>query len=104
MIYIPQQFQNSEYFSYHNNIITAMENCHQSSCTCTDIYLDFDYNYSQNYLCNMNNFEILDNSEITTDIYYRHDLPQILFIWLILTIVCIICPLVVISRMFKRFR
>ena len=104
MIYVPEQFKDSQYFSYHDNIITAFNSCQNSSCDCTDIYLDFDYNSSQNYLCDMNNFVLLDNSSITTELYYRHDLPQIFFIWLVLVFVCICCPLIIMSRMFKRFK
>lgn len=103
MIYVPEQFKDFQFFSYHDNIITAFNSCENSSCTCTDIYLDFDYNSSQNYLCNMNNFVLLENPQITSEVYYRHDLPQIFFIWVVLLIVCIICPLLVVSRMFKRF-
>ena len=103
MIYVPEQFKDSQYYSYNDNVITVFDSCENSSCSCTDIYIDFDYNYSQNYLCDMNNFVLLDNPQITSEVYYRHDFPQISFIWLVLLFVCIVCPLLIVSRMFKRF-
>lgn len=59
-----------------------------------DSYESFSY-YSKLPVC-------LDTSVLTSDVYYRHDFDKILIIFTILVIFCIIMPLKIFSRLFKR--
>mgnify|MGYP003310897042 CR=1 FL=1 len=45
----------------------------------------------------------LDNSSITSDYYYRNDLPDILFVFLVLSLFGIYIPLKIFMRLFRRF-
>lgn len=71
-----------------------------------------DYFYNSNYLYqdgeqSFGNYSVLpvclDNSVITTDFYYRNDLPSILFIFFIFSLFCIYIPLKLFMRLFRRF-
>lgn len=44
----------------------------------------------------------LDSSVLTNDVYYRLDLDKILVIFMVLVIICIIFPLKVFGRFYKR--
>lgn len=44
----------------------------------------------------------LDKSNLTTDVYYRLDLDKILVCFIILAIFCILMPLKVFSKLFRR--
>lgn len=46
----------------------------------------------------------ISSSRITTDIYYRNDLPYILIIFMILAFCCFVVPWKIFSRMFRRYQ
>lgn len=60
----------------------------------TDGFQSFSY-YSALPVC-------LDKSNLTTDVYYRHDIDKILVIFTILVIFGISLPLKIFSKLFKR--
>ena len=46
----------------------------------------------------------ISSDRITTDVYYRNDLPQILIIFMIMVIVCFLVPWKIFVRMFRRYQ
>lgn len=71
-----------------------------------------DYYYNSNYLYNdgVQSFSqyatlptCLDNNNVTTNVYYRNDLPDILIIFMVLCIFGIYIPLKIFMRLFRRF-
>lgn len=46
----------------------------------------------------------ISSSRITTDVYYRNDLPYILIIFMILAFCCFVVPLKIFTRMFRRYQ
>lgn len=70
-----------------------------------------DYYYTANYLYqdgkqSFSNYSTLpiclDNSNLTTDFYYRNDFPDILQMFLIISIFCFYIPFKVFFRLFRR--
>ena len=101
--YIPSELINSDnLYSYKDNIITVYSNCENNNCTCNDVYVKFDYNYSEDYSCTSNSIHEI-NGIATNEIYYRYDFWNILFIFLCLCFIIIYCPLHIVGRFFKRF-
>lgn len=45
----------------------------------------------------------ISSSAITTDFYYRNDMPQILVIFIILSIFIFLIPIKIFGRLFRRF-
>ena len=71
-----------------------------------------DFYYNSNYLYNDGTQSFsqyttlpvcLDNNSITSDYYYRNDLPDILFVFLVLSLFGIYIPLKIFMRLFRRF-
>lgn len=70
-----------------------------------------DYYYNSNYLFNdgVQSFTgyttlptCLDNSNLSSDVYYRNDFDKILVIFIILCFFCFYIPLKVVIRFFKK--
>ena len=72
-----------------------------------------DYFYNSNYLYqdgeqSFGNYSVLpvclDNSVLTTDVYYRNDFDSILIIFLIMCIFCFLIPLKLFLRFIRRLQ
>ena len=72
-----------------------------------------DYYYNSNYLFqdgiqSFSNYTILpvclDTNLLTNDFYYRNDFPNILIMFLILSILCFYIPVKVFSRLIRRLQ
>ncbi|MDD4706418.1 MAG: hypothetical protein PHS24_04330 [Bacilli bacterium] len=69
-----------------------------------------DYFVNSHYLYRDNNetlttvINCLSGEQLTNDWYYRNDLADILIIITVFCVFCFYIPLVVFSRLFKRFR
>lgn len=46
----------------------------------------------------------ISSSAITTDFYYRNDMPQILVMFIILSIFVFLIPIKIFTRLFRRFQ
>lgn len=103
MIYVPQQLINeNNFYSYNNNVLTVYSECNDNNCVCNDVYINYDYNISDNYICSKDSIIML-SSIPTSDYYYRQDFWTILFIFLVFCFIIIYCPIKIILRFFKRF-
>lgn len=109
MIYVPDKENYACYVVQSEDIIRAYKNFPTYNTN-----VDFrDYYFNSNYLYRDGNQQFgsystlpicLDNSIITSDIYYRNDFDKILIIFIIITIIGIIIPLKIFSKLFKRGR
>ena len=108
MIYVPD-IENYKCFVVRND--TTIRAYKEVPTNNTDI--DYrDYYYSSNYLYQdgTQSFSTyttlpvcLDNDLLTTNPYYRTDLDSILIIFTIMCIFCLLIPLKVFMRLFRRF-
>lgn len=105
MFYVPSNFINeNNYYSYiaNHDTLIVYQNCVNNSCDCNDIYIDYDYNYSQTYNCTLTHDSLL-NGVPTDNYYYRKDFWIILFIFLVFCFVILYVPIKIFLRFFKRF-
>ena len=103
MIFVPSELINeNNFYSYHDNTLTVYSECINDNCVCNDVYIDYDYNISESYVCSKDTVVMLSSSP-TSDFYYRQDFWSILFIFLTFCFVIIYCPLKILLRFFKRF-
>lgn len=74
--------------------------------TYTDYYINNHYitNTGTSYIGNNFNYNCINESRFTTDIYYRNDIVQVLIYVLILTFVMVYIPFKILGRFFKRWR
>lgn len=77
---------------------------HYSNVTYTDYYINNHYFEitGTTYFGEYSDINVCQNLDITTDYFYRNDLPDILFIFSVFTIFCVIIPVYLISKIFKR--
>ena len=109
MIYVPD-LENYQCFVVRNDsTIRAYKNIPQNNM---DIEYR-DYYYTSNYLYQdgVQSFGsystlpiCLDNSNLTSSVYYRNDFDSILVIFLIMCIFCFYLPLKIFVRLFRRFQ
>lgn len=109
MIYVPD-LENYQCFVVRNDsTIRAYKNIPQNNM---DIEYR-DYYYTSNYLYQdgVQSFGAystlpicLDNSNLTSSVYYRNDFDSILVIFLIMCIFCFYLPLKIFVRLFRRFQ
>lgn len=83
--------------------IKIFKDCNNNQCTCVNVYPQFDYLKTENYICDNTNIIKIPASTFTDNIYYRIDFPSILFIFLVFCFVIIFCPLKILFRFFRRF-
>lgn len=104
MTYLPTEQINEEYFySINNDTITIFKNCNNSECQCNDVYSNINYLTSQNYTCTLQNHNFIDYSSFTDNLYYRLDFDKIMIIFYLMAFFIIYCPIVIITRFFRRF-
>lgn len=110
MIYVPNYDTNNCAIIKDDTTIRVYDNRPQNT---NENYSYTDYFYNSHYynisgVQSFENVELLptciSNDNITTDFYYRNDLAQILLIFLIMFIFCILIPIKICIRFFRRFQ
>lgn len=109
MLYVPNSDQYKCFVVQNEETIRAYETVpsNNSSVAYTDYYVNSHYmsksgiqqfsNYSQIPTC-------LNSNDITSNIYYRNDLPDILIVFTIFCIFCFVLPLKIFVRLFRRYQ
>lgn len=108
MIYVPDYVSTNCAYILNNDVIRVYESVptYNTSIAYKDYYFknSYMYNTGTTSFGTYSNLPVCISSErITTDIYYRNDLPQILFIFIVFTLICIVLPLKIFGRMFRRY-
>lgn len=108
MIYVPNYESGNCAYIYNSDILRVYDTVpeHNTTVNYKDYYIHYDYNYNEG-TTNFTQYSTLpvciSSDRITTDVYYRVDIMQILVIFLILTLVCFYSPWKIFSRMFRRY-
>lgn len=109
MIYVPEYNNDNCAYIYNSDIIRVYDNkpSHNTTISYKDYYIKSSYIYNEGSTT-FSNYSILpvcvDSSRITTDVYYRNDFPQIMFIFLALSFVCFVVPWKIFLRLFRRYQ
>lgn len=107
MIYVPD-FENYECIVVQSEgVVRAYEEVpsRNSSINYRDYYIQSNYIYKdgiQNFGSSSNLPICIQDSEITSEVYYRNDFADILVIFLIMCIFCFYIPLNLFKRLFRR--
>lgn len=108
MIYVPDKENYKCFVVQNDSTIRAYEEIPKNNA---DISYR-DYYYTSNYLYrdgvqSFGSYTILpsclDDSVISSNVYYRNDFDKILIIFLILSIFCFYIPIKIFLRFFRRF-
>ena len=107
-IYIPSYENNNCAYIYNSDVIRVYSSTPQYNTTVTyiDYYIKSSYisNAGSTSFGNYSNLPTcISSSNITTDVWYRNDLPDILIIFFILLLICFYFPYRILSRMFGRW-
>lgn len=109
MIYVPDLENYKCFVVRSEEVIRAYKQVPYNNST-----IDYrDYYYNSNYLYQDGSQSFsqyttlpvcLDNSKLTTEVYYRNDFDAILTIFIILVFIWFIVPLKIFTRLFRRFK
>lgn len=109
MIYVPDYVSTNCAYIYNSDIIRvyATVPTNNSTVAYKDYYIKSSYIYNEGSTT-FGNYSSLPNciasDRITTDVYYRNDLPDILIIFFAFVIIGILLPLKIVGRMFRRYQ
>lgn len=109
MIYVPDIENYECYVVQSEGVLRAYEEkpTYNSVINHRDYYINSNYIYRDG-VSNFGSYATLpiclSSSNITTDFYYRNDIAQILFVFVVLCIFGIYLPLKIFFRIFKRGR
>lgn len=108
-VYVPVYDNNNCAYIYNSDIIRVYNSrpTYNSTITYKDYYIKSQYIYNEGSTTfgqYSNLPTCIANSRITTDIYYRNDLPDILIIFFALCVVCFVFPWKIFVRMFRRYQ
>ena len=108
-VYVPEYDSSTNCaYIYNSDIIRVYESTPRNNTTIAykDYYIKNDYIYNEG-TTTFNQYSTLPtcitSSRITTDVYYRNDIMQILVIFFILAFVCLWCPWKILCRVFRRW-
>ena len=109
MIYVPNYESGNCAYIYNTDIIRVYDSVPRQNATIPykDYYIKSSYIYndgSTSFGSYTSLPTCISDSRITTEVYYRNDFPQILFIFLALSYISFIIPLKIFSRMFRRYQ
>ena len=109
MIYVPEYNSNNCAYIYNSDIIRVYDSVPRANSTIAykDYYIKSSYIYNEgsSTFSNYSTLPVCINSNrITTDVYYRNDLPSILFIFLTFAFVCFWVPWRLFLRIFRRYQ
>lgn len=108
MIYVPDTENYKCFVVLNNTTIRAYKQIPRNNSTIA--YRD--YYYTSNYLYQDGNQSFsnystlpicLDNSTVTSEVYYRNDFDSILIIFIIMCIFCFLIPWKIFCRLFRSF-
>lgn len=108
MIYVPDKENYKCFVVRSEEVIRAYERIptNNSEVNYRDYYFNSNYLYNdgiQSFSQYTSLPTCLDSSVLSDSIYYRNDLDSILIIFTILCIFCILIPLKIFMRLFRRF-
>lgn len=109
MIYVPDLENYRCYVVRDSNTLRAYTRVptNNTEIDYRDFYINSHYLY-QDGTQTFSNYTTLpvclDNSKLTTEVYYRNDFDSILIIFIILVIIWFIIPLKIFTRLFRRFK
>ena len=111
MNYLPSDLINQNYSYYYNNnyyIIRTNNNCYTNYqtqyCDCYNVFQNNNYLKSSAYSCTTPNSQYaIPFNTITSDKWYRNDLPDTLIVFFIMFVFMIYLPYKIMSRLFGRW-
>lgn len=108
MIFVPEYTNSNCAYIYNSDIIRvySRQPQHNTTVDYRDYYIKSSYIYNEGSttFSNYSTLPVCINSNrITTNVFYRNDLSQILTILFVLLLVCFYFPYQLISRMFGRW-
>lgn len=108
-VYVPSYTNGNCAYIYNSDIIRVYDSVPQNGRTISykDYYIksDYIYNTGSTTFSQYSTLPVcIDTSRITTDVYYRNDIMNILVIFVILAFVCLWCPWKLLMTMFGRWR
>lgn len=108
-VYIPTYNNNNCAYIYNSDVIRVYEShpTQNSTINYKDYYIKSQYIYNEGttYFNQYSTIPTcLNSSRITTDIYYRNDIAQILIIFIIMAICCFVVPWRIFVRLFRRYQ
>lgn len=108
MIYVPEYSNTNCAYIYNSDVIRVYNTVPTNNSTVSfrDYYIKSSYMYNTGFTT-FNNFSSLpvciSSDRITTEVYYRNDFPQILFMFIVFAYISFIIPLKIFGRMFRRY-
>ena len=109
MIYVPEYNSSNCAYIYSTDIIRVYRTRPQNNQTISykDYYIKSSYIYNEGSTT-FGQYTTLptciSSDRITTDVYYRNDLPGIMIIFLTLVLICFWAPWRLFLRMFRRYQ
>ena len=108
-VYVPSYQNGNCAYIYNTDIIRVYNSVPQANQTISykDYYIKSNYIYNTGSTT-FNQYSTLptciNSNRITTDVYYRNDIMQILIIFVILAFCCLWLPFKLVMRMFGRWK
>lgn len=109
MIYVPDLTNYQCFVVRSEDVIRAYKQVPYNNSTIE--YRDYYFNSNYLYQDGVQTFSqyttlpvCLDNTKLTTEVYYRNDFDSILTIFLIMSIFCFLIPIKIFTRLFRRFK
>lgn len=108
MIYVPEYENGNCVVVVSSDVIRVYETTPRNNSTVSyrDYYIKSNYIYNDG-VATFSNYSTLpicrSSDTITTDVYYRNDLPSILFIFLVFAFIGLWIPWKILCRLFRRF-
>lgn len=109
MIYVPEYDSGNCAYIYSSDIIRVYASQPRQNATISykDYYIKSSYIYNDGSTT-FSQYSTLptciNSSRITTDVYYRNDFPEILFLFIGLAFVCLWVPWRLYLRIFRRYQ
>lgn len=107
MIYVPDLENYKCFVVQSEGVIRAYEQVPQNNKTINyrDYYINSSYIYRDSYQSFSQYTTLpvcLDNDVLTNDYQYRIDYPDILIIFIVYTFICVLLPIKIIMKLFKK--
>jgi len=109
LIYVPDLTNYQCFVVRSEDVIRAYKQVPYNNSTIE--YRDYYFNSNYLYQDGVQTFSqyttlpvCLDNTKLTTEVYYRNDFDSILTIFLIMSIFCFLIPIKIFTRLFRRFK
>lgn len=109
VIYVPEYIDGNCAYIYSTDIIRVYDSQPRQNTTIAykDYYIKSSYIYNEGSTTFSNYTTLptcINSSRITTDVYYRNDLPDILWIFFVFCIFGLYIPLKIFLRLFRRYQ